>query len=539
MALKGARERMVRSGEVDLCVAELGPAGGERPTVVLLHGYPDTKEIWSEVAGRLAERFHVVLYDVRGHGRSTAPRPPRGGYALERLGDDFLAVTEAVSPGRPVHLVGHDWGSVQGWDFVTRPRTAVRIASFTTISGPSLDHFSHWMRRGLTRPSPRRTARVLGQAARSWYVAALHVPVVPELLWRVTPALTRSWRALLRKSEGVESEEYPTSSLGSDGARGAWLYRDNVRSSLRIPRADARTDLPVQLVVALRDPFLSPSLHDGLEHWAPRLVRRTLPVGHAVPLTRPDQLARWVTGFVTDVEAGRTPSPTRPGSAAERFAGQLVLVTGAGGGAGRATALAFAEAGARVVCVDADGEDAAAAAEAARAAGAPNAWAEELDVADAGAVERLAERVRAERGVVDVLVHAPAGLPGSLLDAPPGAWERALGSGVGGAVHMARAFVRPMAERAQGGHVVHLAAGGAGAAGTVALSEALRTELAGRGIGVSTVRTARTGRRVPPERVAAAVLDAVLHGRSEVEAAPERPAARLLSRMRKDRSPSA
>ncbi len=359
MALKGARERMVRSGEVDLCVAELGPAGGERPTVVLLHGYPDTKEIWSEVAGRLAERFHVVLYDVRGHGRSTAPRPPRGGYALERLGDDFLAVAEAVSPGRPVHLVGHDWGSVQGWDFVTRPRTAARIASFTTISGPSLDHFSHWMRRGLTRPSPRRTARVLGQAARSWYVAALHVPVVPELLWRVTPALTRSWRALLRKSEGVESEEYPTSSLGSDGARGAWLYRDNVRSSLRIPRADARTDLPVQLVVALRDPFLSPSLHDGLEHWAPRLVRRTLPVGHAVPLTRPDQLARWVTGFVTDVEAGRTPSPTRPGSAAERFAGQLVLVTGAGGGAGRATALAFAEAGARVVCVDADGEDAA------------------------------------------------------------------------------------------------------------------------------------------------------------------------------------
>ncbi|NYV76363.1 alpha/beta fold hydrolase, partial [Streptomyces sp. UH6] len=308
MALKGARERMVRSGEVDLCVAELGPADGERPTIVLLHGYPDTKEIWGEVAARLAERFHVVLYDVRGHGRSTAPRPPRGGYTLERLGDDFLAVAEAVSPGRPVHLVGHDWGSVQSWDFVTRPRTASRIASLTSMSGPSLDHFSLWMRQGLTRPAPRRTARVLGQAARSWYMAALHVPVVPELLWRGTPALTSTWRALLKKFEGVEPEGYPTASLGTDGAHGAWLHRDNVPSSLRTPRVDARTDLPVQLVVALRDPFLSPALYDGLERWAPKLVRRTLPVGHAMPLTRPDQLARWVDGFVTDVEAGRTPS---------------------------------------------------------------------------------------------------------------------------------------------------------------------------------------------------------------------------------------
>ena len=81
--------------------------------MVLVHGYPDSKEVWSEVAARLADRFHVVLYDVRGHGRSTAPQPLRGGFTLEKLTDDFLAVADAVSPDRPVHLVGHDWGSVQ------------------------------------------------------------------------------------------------------------------------------------------------------------------------------------------------------------------------------------------------------------------------------------------------------------------------------------------------------------------------------------------------------------------------------------------
>ncbi len=70
--LEGARQRWVRTGGVELCVAELGDP--ERPAVVLVHGYPDSKEVWSRVAPRLAERFHVVAYDVRGHGRSTAPR---------------------------------------------------------------------------------------------------------------------------------------------------------------------------------------------------------------------------------------------------------------------------------------------------------------------------------------------------------------------------------------------------------------------------------------------------------------------------------
>lgn len=172
--LTGARERRVSTGGIELCVVELGEA--DRPTVVLVHGYPDSKEVWSEVAERLASRFHVVLYDIRGHGRSTAPVPLRGGFTLEKLTDDFLAVADAVSPDRPVHLVGHDWGSVQGWEFATVARTEGRIASFTSMSGPSLDHFGHWIKKRMTRPTPRRAAQLLGQGAKSWYVYMLHTP---------------------------------------------------------------------------------------------------------------------------------------------------------------------------------------------------------------------------------------------------------------------------------------------------------------------------------------------------------------------------
>ncbi|MGW0812646.1 SDR family oxidoreductase [Streptomyces viridiviolaceus] len=566
--LDGARERRVRTGEVELCVAELGDP--EQPTVVLVHGYPDTKEVWSEVAVRLADRFHVVLYDVRGHGRSTAPRPLRGGFTLEKLTDDFLAVADAVSPDRPVHLVGHDWGSVQSWEFVTVGRTEGRIASFTSMSGPSLDHFGHWIDRRLKRPTPRRVGQLLGQGAKSWYVYLLHTPVLPELAWR--GPLGKRWPGILRRVEKVPGGDYPTPSLPTDAAHGAWLYRDNVRPRLRRPRNDAYAHAPVQLITPLGDSFLSERLYDELELWAPRLTRRTLPAGHWVPRTRPDRLADWITEFVTTVEGGRT-EVVASGKHADRFGGQLVLVTGAGSGIGRATAFAFAEAGARVVAVDRDAESAARTAELSCLVGAPDAWAETVDVSDGQAMEKLAEKVATEYGVVDVLVNnAGIGLSGSFLDTTPEDWKKVLDVNLWGVIHGCRLFGRQMAERGQGGHIVNTASAAAfqpskvlpaystSKAAVLMLSECLRAELAGQGIGVTAIcpglvntnitSTARfTGvdaeeekrrrqrsarlyglRNYPPEKVADAILDAVVDDRAVVPVTPEARGVHLMSR---------
>ncbi|GHF12211.1 short chain dehydrogenase [Streptomyces werraensis] len=566
--LEGARQRWVRTGGVELSVAELGDP--ERPAVVLVHGYPDSKEVWSRVAPRLAERFHVVAYDVRGHGWSTAPRPLRGGFTLEKLTDDFLAVADAVSPHRPVHLVGHDWGSVQGWEFVTVPRARERILSFTSVSGPSLDHFGHWIKSRVSRPTPRRAGHLLGQGLRSWYVYALHTPVLPELAWR--GPLGRRWPRMLERMERVPGDGYPTASLPSDAAHGAWLYRDNVRPRLGDPRPDAYAHVPVQLVTPLGDRFLSPRLHDGLEQWAPRLVRRTLSSGHWVPRSRPDQLATWIADFVTSVEDGR-PEDRARGRYADRFGGRLVLVTGAGSGIGRATALAFAEAGARVVAVDRDTGAALRTAGEARARGATDAWAETADVADERAVEKLAERVTAAHGVVDVLVNnAGVGLGGAFLDTTTEDWKRVLDVNLWGVIHGCLHFGRRMAERGQGGHIVNVASAaafqpsralpayGASKAAVLMLSESLRAELAERGIGVtavcpgfvttnitSTARFAGTDaaeerrrrrkaarlyglRNYPPEKVAAAVLRAVVRDEAVVPVTPEARAAYALAR---------
>ncbi|WSJ23931.1 SDR family oxidoreductase [Streptomyces sp. NBC_01324] len=573
--LPGARERRVATGGIELCVVELGEA--TRPTIVLVHGYPDSKEVWTQVARQLADRWHVVLYDVRGHGGSTAPIPLRGGFTLEKLTDDFLAVADAVSPDRPVHVVGHDWGSVQAWEFATVSRTEGRIASFTSMSGPSLDHFGHWIKQRMARPTPRRVGQLLGQGAKSWYVYMLHTPVLPELAWR--GPLGKRWPGILERLEKVPPGDYPTASLPDDAAHGAWLYRDNVRSRLRRPRADAYAHVPVQLITPTGDIFLSEQLYDGLDAWVPQLTRRSLPAKHWVPRTRPDQLASWINEFAAANESasqgGIPVRDTAPkGAHAERFGGQLVLVTGAAGGIGRATAFAFAEAGARVVAVDRDADGAARTAELARLIGAPAAWAETVDVSDEAAMEKLAEKVATEYGIVDVLVNnAGIGLSGSFLDTTVEDWKQVLDVNLWGVIHGCRLFGKQMAERGQGGHIVNTASAAAyqpsralpaystSKAAVLMLSECLRAELAEKSIGVSAVcpgivntnitatthfagadaaeeqrlrkRTSKLygARNYPPEKVAEAVLRAVVRNLAVVPVTPESHAARFLSRL--------
>ncbi|MFG2333556.1 SDR family oxidoreductase [Streptomyces sp. NPDC048604] len=573
--LKGARERWVRTGGIELCVAELGDES--RPTVLLVHGYPDSKEVWTEVATRLADRYHVVLYDVRGHGRSTAPTPLRGGFTLEKLTDDFLAVADAVSPDRPVHLVGHDWGSVQSWEFVTVARAEGRIASFTSMSGPCLDHFGHWIKQRMSRPTPRRVGQLLGQGAKSWYVYMLHTPALPELAWR--GPLGRQWPKILERLEKVPAGDYPTSSLPSDAAHGAWLYRDNVRSRLLRPRPDPYAHAPVQLITPLGDSFLSERLYDDLGTWVPELTRRTLTAKHWVPRTRPDQLSAWIADFVDTHEGPQAKAPRTAAKSeadpayAERFGGQLVLVTGATSGIGRATAFAFAEAGARVVAVDRDSEGAARTAEMARLIGAPEAWGETVDVSDEQAMEKLAAKVADEYGVVDVLVNnAGIGLSGSFLETTSEEWKKVLDVNLWGVIHGCKVFGAQMAARGQGGHIVNTASAAAfqpsralpaystSKAAVLMLSECLRAELAGQGIGVTaicpgivntnitaTARFAGAGeeeqsrrrkhasrlyglRNYPPEKVADAILRSVLRNEAVVPVTPEAHGLRFMSR---------
>ncbi|WP_412060698.1 SDR family oxidoreductase [Rubrivirga sp. IMCC45206] len=225
----------------------------------------------------------------------------------------------------------------------------------------------------------------------------------------------------------------------------------------------------------------------------------------------------------------------------------LVLVTGASRGIGAAVARAFAEKGWQVALV---ARDAGALAEVAAqcASGRGEARTFVCDVTDDAAVEAMAEAVRGWAGTPDVVVNN-AGLfrPCGILETTPEAFREQLEVNTVSAFLVTRAFLAGMLARASGrvlmmGSVASIrgypggAAYGAAKHGLLGLARALRAEVVGTGVSVTTLLpgATRTGswdgtdlpdaRFIPPEDIARVAVEvATLSGRTVVEEVLIRP----------------
>lgn len=262
----------VRSGAVTVAVREYGDPG--LPTLVAVHGYPDCQQMWEPLVEQLEGKMRVITYDVRGAGDSTRPSETAA-YRTEALLDDLVAVLDATCGREPVHLVGHDWGSVLLWDAVNAeshdPRLTGRLASFTSISGPCLDHL-----RTLSHSATRLER--LRQGLHSWYVGFFHLPVLPEFV------LGRFGHRLVGRRRTA------------DAITGLALYRSNVVRRLRRPRA-VHTSVPVQLVIATRDPYVLRSTLKSVSEYVATLRRVEVDCGHWLPRTHAAELARLVVDW--------------------------------------------------------------------------------------------------------------------------------------------------------------------------------------------------------------------------------------------------
>ena len=486
----GPATRIVEGdGGIRLAVTERGPLGA--PTIILVHGYPDSQRVWTNVAELLAQRYRVVTYDVRGAGRSDAPSSHRG-YALRHLARDLEAVIDAVAPpidrGPKVHLVGHDWGSIQSWEVVTDPAVSAKVKSFTSICGPCLDHAGAWMR------SATSVGDVLGQVSRSWYIAAMHAGAAVPGLW--AELVGAAMPKVLQRTEGLGPDASREATRVSDAKNGVGLYVANISKLVLAPR-ERKTSVPVQIVAPLGDPFISVEMTRYARRFVPSLFFREVTGGHWQPLSNPERVARWIAELVNHVEGeGAGPSFERLRAAAPR---KLVVVTGGASGVGRETSLLFAKDGADIVVADDDIGGAERTAELCRSLGI-RARAHEVDVASEASMKELAEAVLEREGVPDVLVlNADLDVVGRFLDTSAKDWERLLGVNVLGVAHGARLFGKAMVERGQGGHVVIIASAAAfspskmlpayatSKAAVLMLADCLRAEFAEARIGVSTI----------------------------------------------------
>lgn len=141
--------------------------GGSGPPLLLLHGYPQTHHIWHKVAPMLAERFTLVMPDLRGYGRSRGPAPDAAHlhYSKRAMAADMAALMSGLGFER-FGLAGHDRGGRVGYRLcLDHPARVTRFCPIDII--PTLDAWErmdadkaistyHWQFLAVPAPVPEK-----------------------------------------------------------------------------------------------------------------------------------------------------------------------------------------------------------------------------------------------------------------------------------------------------------------------------------------------------------------------------------------------
>lgn len=275
-----------------------------RPTVLAIHGYPDNHHVWDGVAEELGDRYNFVAYDVRGVGESSRPAT-RSGYGFAHLVGDVGAVIDSLGVGA-VHLLGHDWGSIQGWAAVTDESVMGKVASFTSISGPHLNYAGRFLRSART---PRAVADVVRQFLASGYIWFFLCPGAPEFAIR-SGATMKVFEAVesIGRPRGAGPRRAAATRSIDDYLNGLNLYRANMPGPILAPPAQLpETRVPVQVLVARQDYFVSPALQRFTGSIPPD--SRIVPIegGHWVVTSHPDVVAQLTSDWVNSVVAFDSP----------------------------------------------------------------------------------------------------------------------------------------------------------------------------------------------------------------------------------------
>ena len=285
-----ARITSYRHDGLVIDVRDEGPLDGV--PVVLLHGFPERSTSWREVAPLLhAHGLRTLAPDQRGYSPGARPRR-RWDYRLDRLVADVVALVDEV--GRPVHVVGHDWGAVVAWALAATRPDLVR-----TLTAVSVPHPAAFVRAALTSR----------QGLRSWYTAFHQLPWVPELAASLPGGPTD--RALRRAGMRPEDVARYRREVVDDGALPGALgwYRAMALGSSA--GTGSRVQVPTTMVWSDGDTAVDVAGVRRCAQWVTgpyRLV--VLPgVSHWIPTQAPERLAEAVLERVLPERDGEEVAP--------------------------------------------------------------------------------------------------------------------------------------------------------------------------------------------------------------------------------------
>lgn len=280
----------LRSVQANGLTFEVAEAGAGDHLALCLHGFPELHYSWRHQLPLLADMgYRVWAPDQRGYGGSTKPSGVDN-YTMDKLAEDAAALFDASGASR-LTLIAHDWGGAIAWFFAIN-----RIRPIERLVVMNLPHpycfaaaLRHW---------PQRR--------RSWYIAAMQLPWLPEwwLARNDAAAIRRIFRGM-----AIDKSRFPDDVLDvyaaaamKPGALTGMLnwYRAAVRHRDRMAIGNGgRVDVPVLIVWGEEDRALGLETLNGTDCYVADLTLRRLPqVSHWVQQEAPEAvnaiLAEWL-----------------------------------------------------------------------------------------------------------------------------------------------------------------------------------------------------------------------------------------------------
>ncbi len=254
-------------------------AGGKGPPVLLLHGYPQTGQMWRKVAPKLTGELSVVCPDLRGYGDSDKPRE---GYDKKTMAQDMHQAMAALGH-RSYAVVGHDRGARVGHRLaLDQPQAVTRLCVLDIV--PTHTLFA-------------RTDRHL--AAAYWHWFYFQAPDLPELMISAAPEpfLRHMLRALTFRAGAIDEpmvQEYLRAfTLPGTIRAGLEDYRAAASRDFEDDETDLKRKLACPMLAIWGEFGKMHALFDVLGSWkekAERAEGHPLPCGHFIPEEAPDEL---------------------------------------------------------------------------------------------------------------------------------------------------------------------------------------------------------------------------------------------------------
>jgi len=195
MAITG---KSIALNGVTLNVIDEGTEGD--PVVLLLHGFPDSCQVWrNQIPALRASGYRVVAPDLRGFGMSSKP-PTQDDYQVTKAGIDVFGILVSLKIGK-FHLVGHDWGALVAWGLaapLSQPTLDQQLAVMPPALGtmfrnlPIQPQIQSLTALSVGHPQVYKDPSV-GQREKSWYIYFFQFAQALHDLQENNYALLRGW----------------------------------------------------------------------------------------------------------------------------------------------------------------------------------------------------------------------------------------------------------------------------------------------------------------------------------------------------------